>query len=99
MANFRVGQRVRVVAHQPLGLGDSYHVGKEGFVDSVDPAAKEYSVAVLLDGQHAPLWFRCSELRPLTDPKAEAFVERLKKLAREPAPVEREAVTSGRNAP
>jgi hypothetical protein len=99
MATFKVGQRVKVIAVD--GLKWSFLVGCTGTIIPVPPVpplsrqAKDFPVD--LDGLPCPLpsgtWgFNADQLAPLTDPKAEAFIEGLKKLAREPAPLERHAV-------
>lgn len=89
MATFRVGQRVRCISY-PLNC--SSLIGREGMVDHF---AAEY-VEVRFDGITSPasggngcFAMLPSELAPLTDPLADAFIEFLKKLAREPMPLER----------
>lgn len=94
MATFKVGQRVKKVRHngrvpgQP-GVGHLHFtpLGAEGVIEEI--AGSE--VAVLFDGMEYQLWGFPWQFVPLTDPQADAFMEGLKKLAREPQPVVREA--------
>lgn len=88
MATFKVGQRVRVVA--PI----SDVCGAEGVIVRAwpTPAAGRYddrragaSWNVHIHGNPCgQLRFFDDELAPLTDPKADQFIESLKKLANEP---------------
>lgn len=98
MANFKVGQRVRVIEPR------SIHYGKEGsvmgfstgpFFSNINGGAFMHGpfYRVRIDGygeltrNGRRLCFPPHSLAPLTDPKADAFIESLKKLAREPQPV------------
>lgn len=81
MATFRVGQRVKYVS----GILPRHPIGSEGTVVAV-PAIELQSgdggVSVKFDSDHAPGYshVRSSSVVPLTDPKADAFIESLKKL-------------------
>jgi hypothetical protein len=99
MATFKVGQRVRI---KTAGEGVQYihgftpPPGQEGTVVSVEPDG--YLVAV--DNVPKPRkrmpgwWIEGAYLEPIIrpDPAAREFIEGLKKLVREPAPLERHAV-------
>jgi hypothetical protein len=80
MATFRIGDRVRVVAaHPPLPQDAAQLIGKEGEVmQHPYPSCTRWPVAVRIGGTMA--LFTPGELAPLTDPKADAFVESIKKL-------------------
>lgn len=92
MAIFKVGQRVRVVralgqevAPVPDGYEISNHNGKQGTVVDINSprALGRFCIQVELDGEDNFLMgFLCcaDELEPLTDPLADAFIERIKKL-------------------
>jgi hypothetical protein len=87
MATFKAGQRVRVVAIHIPGI-DAHlvrpAVGMVGTVMSI--WERRVNVLVTLDSgplnaEGKPIWFfASSELAPLTDPKADEFIEGLKKL-------------------
>lgn len=86
MANFKVGQRVRKVRMNPPRL-QVIPLGTEGVIVAERDADGEYGVRWNCDMAgfgflYASSWM----LAPLTDPKADAFIESLKKLAREPQP-------------
>ena len=85
MATFKVGQRVRVVCE--TGPDDCSHlIGRETTIlriDTSDPDGCIYDV--IFDGQI--IGFRAAELAPLTDPDAEKFIERIKRMEREPRPL------------
>lgn len=80
MAQFRIGQRVRIVAssaeHDLKGV--ETHITGPAY-DS--PRGVGYPTAAT-DGKYKGVleW----ALAPLADPKADAFIERLKKLGNEP---------------
>lgn len=102
MATFRVGQRVRIIGAcaYPEWIGCEVTIlglpGSEpAFPDAYsftrpsgdfDPPGRSYSALP-------------HRLAPLTDPKADAFIESIKRLGREPQPetpnVHRERVTNG----
>lgn len=98
MATFKVGQRVKVVsaywAHELIGL--------EGVIapDWDSPPPPGWHNVTLgvpnaggYDSWARPGWqFASHHLAPLTDPKADAFIERIKRLANEPQPMKREVV-------
>lgn len=76
--NFKVGQRVRVIAHAGFTPLDSIVIGKEGVIAAIE--GRFYRVHVP-DAIPTYRWgFLASELAPLTDPGADAFMERIKKL-------------------
>lgn len=115
MADFRVGQRVRILGNVRSKRTPAKH-DQEGTILAVNVkppsrssfgpgdtiAAPWYEVEI--DGHpwgDGRGWKVCEVwLRPLTDPKADEFIERIKKLAREPraAPVA-EPLTVGGSAP
>lgn len=97
MATFKVGQRVRVINPE---RGWESMSGLQGIVTSTDPSnfvrslKPPYDYGVTLDravetftGPSASFKFYAWELAPLTDPKADAFIEKLKKLGSEPLPL------------
>lgn len=99
MAIFKVGQRVRIVRGSKSGRGPSC-VGREATIIDyvaqiryVSGEVKEaYFLAIDGIGTHNPVHgdpyaAEGSWLAPLTDPKADEFIERLKKLEREPQPL------------
>ena len=85
MATFKVGQRVRVIKarHAKEIIGMETTITSEGFVDVWGDFGyrTQWSDANGYPGHLA------EHLAPLTDPGADAFIERIKKLAREPQPV------------
>jgi len=90
MAQFRVGQRVKVVYVTQTMATCAFLVGKVGTVATGDLLGFEYVVKV--DGHTSNFRdgncrFYTADLAPLTDPKAEEFIEGLRKLAREPVSV------------
>lgn len=89
MANFKVGQRVRVVKTHMHSI--PWLIGKEG---TILRATTEHGGwgpaewAVRVDGTPWDyMLFLSCHLAPLTDPKADEFIEKLKKLGNEPQPV------------
>ena len=99
MATFKVGRRVKRVAQGPgllpIPLGTTGTViGDDGFMFG------QHWTRVQWDIDLAPDY--CSvftdTLAPLTDPSADAFIDRLKKLGKEPVvltPAELERVAGG----
>lgn len=100
MATFKVGQRVKLLVNKPSGGPWPVQVpaGAVGtvtsplmFVKPVNVNGLAHVYAVQFDGVSSGFrdgHFSCRphEIVPLTDPKADAFMERIKKLEREPAP-------------
>lgn len=89
MAQFRIGQRVKVIAASPSQY--AHMNGLEGVICAPLFGGWEYGVDFgrLVMGAWAPaqvFGFDGNELAPLTDPSAERFLESLKKLGREPMP-------------
>ena len=92
MATFKVGQRVRIVYAET----SKCLIGKEAIVSSGLVEGKyrgsEYLGHQLIWGDGSPVMnvynnrfvAEPRELVPLTDPKADEFIERMKKLGREP---------------
>lgn len=88
MAIFRVGQRVRVVAADY----NQHCVGKEAVIAALPGANPIYETAYgcAVAGESAPAshlglyWGDACCFAPLTDPFADAFIARIKKLGREP---------------
>ena len=82
MATFRVGQRVRIVGYMsaPWTLGMETTITGEPFQWGDDGLCYPNSVADAID---RPGTLSC-HLAPLTDPGADAFLARLKKLGSEP---------------
>lgn len=88
MATFKVGQKVKVIAQVPASI-ECYgsRIGQEAVVEALthQTYGGALTIAFLSDGAK---WAAIPEhLAPLTDPKADEFIEGLKKLAREPAPI------------
>ena len=84
MATFKVGQRVRV-RMQKLGSIELYGsiVGCEATITSVPAKNGKLDCTAEVDGNGSwELFFH--NLSPLTDPAADQFIERIKKLGREP---------------
>jgi hypothetical protein len=79
---FKVGQRVKFVRSILPAEG---LVGEAGTVVPFQHR-DGWEVSVQFDRKwpHVPLGCKCGELEPLADPKAEQFIERLKKLGNEP---------------
>jgi hypothetical protein len=97
MATFKVGQRVKVVSCAP---GKEYWLGHETTIIGLPGSVPDYPLRYKLSS--APAWcghydYACASadvLAPLTDPGADAFMERIKKLGSEPVnTVEKEKVT------
>jgi hypothetical protein len=92
MATFKVGQRVKVIRSQGF---IPKAVGREATIIAIEPnrrcSAAHY---IAIDGLPcdslivigATGWAYPDQLAPLTDPRADAFIESLKKLSREPQP-------------
>jgi hypothetical protein len=80
---FRVGQRVRVVAnHTPEYFEGDVANGKEGVVVATlitDEDLRLWDAYVDIGDPDGPWYFLNSELAPLTDPAADAFVRRVTK--------------------
>lgn len=86
MAVFKVGQRVKYVGDR---LNPRLPTGAEGIVLCSMPGITRQLVYQVDFPRHAlnggSDWIVFPEsLAPLTDPQADAFVERMKKLGREP---------------
>lgn len=92
MAAFKVGQRVRFVKTDNPALADL--VGREATIVSI-PAWSSGDCSITIDGalgrtyggflpSFATLF---THIAPLTDPKADEFIERIKKLGNEPMPL------------
>lgn len=86
MTTFRVGQRVK----RARPYMASVPAGETGTVT----ACGALGVGVRWDSYLDPTFrfYAPETLEPLIDPKADAFIESLRKLGREPAPLERLAV-------
>ena len=87
MAVFKVGQRVKLIAHpDDTGWDRKLYSGRETTITSrrLVCDGRGYYKTARSDrvGGIAGVWE--DHIAPLTDPKADAFVESLKKLAREP---------------
>ena len=88
MAVFKVGQRVRVIASDLPRW--SYLIGREGVIEVANVIPWEWIVRI--DAPHLEpdptmrgcFGFHSHELAPLTDPGAESFIAKLKKLGSEP---------------
>lgn len=94
MSAFKVGQRVRNIY---MGDGASVPFGAEGVVTGLGEASRPYPDGYQVVFDSHPSWspdrsWNCRRdvLAPLTDPLAEQFIERIKKIAREPAPLVKE---------
>ena len=94
MSQFKVGQRVRVIGYRfdPNTMGrEATIIGPLEFVENPGPDIRSYwGHCVDIDGYGSRsihgrrLCSPVEWLAPLTDPHADAFMERLKKLGREP---------------
>lgn len=88
MATFKVGQRVRIVALHPYTGPRAVAVGMTGTVIAHNPDypvaggwITEWAVDVdEVSSQMGGFHFRACDLAPLTDPKADAFLESIRKL-------------------
>ena len=96
MATFKVGQRVRLVnCESTPNPGFRQCTGDEVVIlgalgaDPMFPACYQISIPANYIGRAAMTFVPPFRLSPLTDPGADAFIERMKKLGREPvnAPV------------
>ena len=86
MANFKVGQRVKIIGHV-LEPGNADFRGREGEVTGFETTnCRGLTVAVSGLCPSFSLMFAPAELAPLTDPGAEKFIASLDKLIREPQP-------------
>ncbi len=90
MATFKVGQRVKVVGHV-LEPGNMDYRGHEGVITGFEPPEAVHnglSIAVQIDRVPHSWCFAPHELAPLTDPKADEFIEKVKNWEplREPVP-------------
>jgi hypothetical protein len=85
MAQFHVGQRVKRIKTGPGEVNGfllhSAPLGAEGVVVSIDG---DGDCDVKFDAEPCALTCYRWTLAPLTDPAADAFLERMKKLGREP---------------
>lgn len=86
MATFKVGQRVRKIAHGNLPWHRGVPIGTTGTIlRTAQHFGAEWEMSY--DGMPPPplAYVANSDmLAPLIDPLADAFVERIKKIAREP---------------
>src|SRR5689334_10854643 len=88
MAVFRVGQRVRIANPKTF----KEFTGREGTIVRIPSWDDDSDCSVLVDGYDArahgyrepSVAFAFSRLAPLTDPRADAFLESLKKLGTAP---------------
>jgi len=82
MTNFKVGQRVRVRKECDRVSPECAHLcGAEAQLVSVY-GYREWELSLRVRG--GPVIAHEDALEPLTDPKADEFIERIKKLEREP---------------
>lgn len=99
MATFKVGDRVRVIALRPVTFRTRVRVGMQGRIVQAGPVetwgGHMAEWAVDLDDVWQELFGLDSwELAPLTDPKADEFIERIKKLKPYDEPTVRPRVPS-----
>lgn len=98
MATFKVGQRVRVANPHPAreamrGLeGVVNRIGVHGYAWAATIHGADAAMAraghIFLSSSSTDSWaFYEGELAPLTDPKADAFIEQIKRLKPEPESV------------
>ena len=81
MATFKVGQRVKVIAISPGDWGTKCRVGDEGIVVAPRyPMKFGHEWCVYIERLQHEYEFYSYELAPLTDPKADEFIERIKKM-------------------
>ncbi len=84
MATFKVGQRVKIIG--PLPLGQKHFEDVETSITGgpfVSFDGEEAWHTAYSDADHKR-GVLAANLAPLTDPKADEFIERIKKLEREP---------------
>lgn len=96
MATFKVGDRVRVAWLHQHSRPSRVRLGMTGTIVATDgglmPSGWRAEWRVVLDqiksdfSFDGAFFFQSAHLAPLTDPKADAFIEGLKKLACEPQP-------------
>ena len=96
MATFKVGQRVRVM-RQTNAIRDGVLAGREGVIvlkgghGSLTDRDWTVELPGTLNSRGTSVWcFNSDQLAPLTDPKADAFIEQVKRWKPEPEPVKRE---------
>lgn len=82
MATFKVGQRVRIVACD--GPSAAYLVGVEGVITQIPSTFIKADCVVHEAGNKIGIACNFHHLTPLTDPGADAFMERMRRLGREP---------------
>lgn len=84
MAQFRIGQKVKVIAAE--GIFAAEYIGQEAVIVDRDVTTTFPWVVILSRavGGTTEAIFHDRHLAPLTDPKAEEFLARLKKLGTEP---------------
>lgn len=84
MATFRKGQKVRVIGHV-LEPGNMDFRGREGTVHGYERGLIHRNLLVRVELDHKSVYcFAECELAPLTDPKADAFLESVKSWKPEP---------------
>ena len=88
MATFKVGQRVRLISQDPSSIARwGNYIGQEAIVVATSHPHFSWALGIQFLSEQQ-LWAAMPRhLAPLTDPKADEFIEGLKKLAREPAPL------------
>jgi hypothetical protein len=93
MATFKVGMRVRIrmdaIPNSECGDASQQAIGREGVLVSRE-THWHWQWRVQVVGIEPLLYAREDALEPLTDPLADAFIERIKRLEREPAPMVKE---------
>lgn len=82
MAIFRVGQRVRIISAEPGSDADRDGiVGREGTITSIPGVTlfgTPHDCSLEIEGYEYTLNSDFRQLAPLTDPKADEFIERVK---------------------
>lgn len=91
MATFRVGQRVRITQESPDSNAPARCCGKTAVIVSIPSELIQGRDCDILIDDFPRSWVESGayqagfwQLSPLTDPKADAFIESIKKLGREP---------------
>jgi hypothetical protein len=93
MSTFKVGQRVRVIACDPgLEFWLGFETTIKGLPGAISSRPNDYELSSGPPQDRAKSWSaNARDLVPLTDLPAEQFIERIKKLEREPALIREKA--------
>jgi len=89
MSTFHIGQRVRIKQNTHADPRCRQYLGVETRIHGKYAWDGYWELAIV--DEYGRVCAADDALEPLTDPKADEFIEGLKKLGREPAPREEEA--------